>query len=143
MTRAWPETSVRYMREKIYHHRDAIERVEELEMEDAEVALFAYGSVARSAKAALRWGRRQGVKVGLVRPITLWPFPTSAVEHMAAQVRTVIVPEMNLKQMAWEVQAAVKGRAKVVDYGRVDGKLIRPEEIQALIEKEFHYHRFS
>ncbi len=119
-----------YMREKIYHHRDDIERVEELEMEDAEVALFAYGSVARSAKAALRWGRRQGVKVGLVRPITLWPFPTAAVEHMAEQVRTVIVPEMNLRQMAWEVQAAVKGRAKVVDYGRVDGKLIRPEEIQ-------------
>jgi len=133
----------RYLREKIYYHRDAISRVEELEMEDAEVALFAYGSVARSAKAALRWARRQGVKVGLVRPITLWPFPTSAVEHMAEQVRTVIVPEMNLKQMAWEVQAAVRGRAKVVDLGRVDGKLIRPEEIQALIEKEFHYHRFG
>jgi 2-oxoglutarate/2-oxoacid ferredoxin oxidoreductase subunit alpha len=133
----------RYLREKIYFHRDAIERVEEFEMEDAEVALFAYGSVARSAKAAVRWARHQGVKVGLVRPITLWPFPTAAVEHMAAQVRTVIVPEMNLKQMAWEVQAAVRGRAKVVDYGRVDGKLIRPEEIRALIEKEFHYHRFS
>jgi 2-oxoglutarate ferredoxin oxidoreductase subunit alpha len=81
--------------------------------------------------------------VGLVRPITLWPFPTLAVDRMAEQVRTVIVPEMNLKQMAWEVQAAVEGRAKVVDYGRVDGKLIRPEEIPALIAKEFHYHRFS
>jgi 2-oxoglutarate ferredoxin oxidoreductase subunit alpha len=132
-----------YMREKIYHHRDAIVRVEEVEMEDAEVAIFAYGSVARSAKAAMRWARRQGVKVGLVRPITLWPFPTAAVEHMAEQVRSVIVPEMNLKQMAWEVQAAVRGRAKVVDYGRVDGKLIHPGEIQALIEKEFYYHRFS
>jgi 2-oxoglutarate ferredoxin oxidoreductase subunit alpha len=133
----------RYLREKIYYHADAIVRVEELQMEDAEVALFAYGSVARSAKAAMRWARRQGVKVGLVRPITLWPFPTAAVEHMADQVRTVIVPEMNLRQMSWEVQAAVKGRAKVVDYGRVDGKLIRPQEIQALIEKEFYYHRFS
>ncbi len=132
-----------YMREKIYHHRSDIVRVEELEMEDAEVAIFAYGSVARSAKAALRWGRAQGVKVGLVRPITLWPFPTLAVEHMAEQVRSVIVPEMNLQQMSWEVQAAVKGRAKVIDYGRVDGKLIRPQEIQALIEKEFYYHRFS
>jgi len=133
----------RYLREKIYYHGDAIVRVEELEMEDAEVALFAYGSVARSAKAAMRWARRQGVKVGLVRPIVLWPFPTAAVERMAEQVRSVIVPEMNLRQMAWEVQAAVKGRAKVVDYGRVDGKLIRPEEIEALIEEEFYYHRFS
>ena len=132
-----------YLREKIYHHRDAICRVEELEMEDAEVAIFAYGSVARSARAAMKWARGQGVKVGLVRPITLWPFPTNAVDHMADQVRTIIVPEMNLKQMSWEVQAAVGGRAKVVDYGRIDGKLIRPEEIQDLIRREFHYHHFE
>jgi 2-oxoglutarate ferredoxin oxidoreductase subunit alpha len=133
----------RYLREKIYHHRDAITMVEELEMEDAEVAIFAYGSVARSAKAAMRWARAQGVKVGLVRPITLWPFPTPAVDFMAERVRTVIVPELNIRQMSWEVQAAVKGRAKVVDYGRVDGTLIRPEEIQELIKKEFHYHRWE
>ena len=133
----------RYMREKIYHHREEIVRVEEVEMEDAEVAIFAYGSVARSARAALRWARAQGARVGLVRPLTLWPFPTEAVDHMAGQVRTVIVPEMNLRQMAWEVQAAVAGRAKVVDHGRVDGKLIRPEEIQELIRREFHYHRWE
>jgi len=132
-----------YLREKIYHHRDAIARVEELEMEDAEVAIFAYGSVARSARAAMKWARRQGVKVGLVRPITLWPFPMAAVDHMAEQVRTIIVPEMNLKQMSWEVQAAVGGRAKVVDHGRIDGKLIRPEEIQNLIRREFYYHHFE
>jgi 2-oxoglutarate/2-oxoacid ferredoxin oxidoreductase subunit alpha len=132
-----------YMREKIYHHRDDIVAVEELEMEDAEVAIFAYGSVARSARAAMKWARAQGVKVGLVRPLTLWPFPTVAVDTMAEQVRTVIVPEMNLKQMSWEVQAAVGGRARVVDYGRVDGKLIRPEEIQELIRHEFHYHHWS
>jgi 2-oxoglutarate ferredoxin oxidoreductase subunit alpha len=129
----------RYLREKIYHHRDAIVRVEEFEMQDAEVAIFAYGSVARSAKAVVKWARSQGVKVGLVRPITLWPFPTAAVEHMAAQVRTVIVPEMNIKQMSWEVQAAVGGRAKVVDYGRVDGKLITPAEIKELVKGEFYY----
>ena len=75
-----------------------------------------------------------------MRPITLWPFPTAAVEHMAEQVRTVIVPEMNIKQMSWEVQAAVGGRAKVVDYGRVDGKLITPAEIKELVKTEFYYH---
>ena len=112
-------------------------------MEDAEVAIFAYGSVSRSARAAMKWARAQGVKVGLVRPLTLWPFPTHAVDHMAEQVRPVIVPQMNLKQMSWEVQAAVGGRAKVVDYGRVDGKLITPAEIRALVEKEFYYHSFS
>ena len=62
---------------------------------------------------------------------------------MAEQVRTVIVPEMNIKQMSWEVQAAVAGRAKVVDYGRVDGKLITPAEIQELVKKEFYYHAWG
>jgi 2-oxoglutarate ferredoxin oxidoreductase subunit alpha len=132
-----------YLREKIYHHRDAIARVEEFEMEAAEVCIFAYGSVARAARAVVRWARDQDVPVGMVRPITLWPFPTEAVVAMAEQVRTVIVPEMNLKQMSWEVQAAVAGRAKVVDYGRVDGKLITPDEIGDLVKKEFRYHRFS
>lgn len=132
-----------YLREKIYLHRSEIERAEELEMDDAEVAIFAYGSVSRSAKAAMHWARRQGVKVGLVRPIALWPFPTDAVRHMARQVRTVIVPEMNLGQMSWEVQAAIRGAAEVVELGRVDGKLITPEQIQELIKAQFHYHRWE
>jgi len=132
-----------YLREKIYLHRSEIERVEELEMDDAEVAIFAYGSVSRSAKAAMRWARKQGVKVGLVRPVALWPFPTDAVRHMARQVRTVIVPEMNLRQMSWEVQAAIRGEAEVVSLGRVDGKLITPEQIQELIKAQFHYHRWE
>jgi 2-oxoglutarate ferredoxin oxidoreductase subunit alpha len=130
----------RYLREKIYHHRDAIARVENYQMEDAEVAIFAYGSVARSAKAVVKWARAHGAPVGLVRPITLWPFPTLAVDRMAEQVRTVIVPEMNIKQMSWEVQAAVSGRAKVVDFGRVDGKLITPAQIEELVKAEFYYH---
>jgi len=130
----------RYLREKIYHHRDAIARVEEYEMKDAEVAIFAYGSVARSAKAVVKWARANGAPVGLVRPITLWPFPTLAVDRMAERVRTVIVPEMNLKQMSWEVQAAVAGRARVVDFGRVDGKLITPAQIEELVKSEFYYH---
>jgi 2-oxoglutarate ferredoxin oxidoreductase subunit alpha len=132
-----------YLREKIYHHRDAIVKVEDFMMEGAEVAIFAYGSVSRAARAVVRWARDEGLPVGMVRPITLWPFPTLAVDHMAEQVRTVIVPEMNLKQMSWEVQAAVGGRARVVDYGRVDGKLITPDEIKELVKKEFHYHRFG
>jgi 2-oxoglutarate ferredoxin oxidoreductase subunit alpha len=133
----------RFLREKIYRHRDAITRVEEYMMEDAEVAIFAYGSVARSARAVVKWARANGVRVGLVRPITLWPFPTKAVDHMADQVRTVIVPEMNLRQIAWEVRAGVRGRAKVVDYGRVDGKLISPAEIGELVKQEFHYHSWE
>ena len=70
--------------------------------------------------------------------------PDPAVERMAEQVRTVIVPEMNIRQMSWEVQAAVAGRAKVVDCdGRVDGKLITPDEILELVKLEFPYHRWE
>lgn len=141
-----PETASdlgRFLREKIYRHRDEIARVEEFMMEDADVAIFAYGSVARSARAVVKWARAQGVRVGLVRPITLWPFPTRAAERMAEQVRTVIVPEMNLRQIAWEVRAAARGRAKVVDYGRVDGKLISPAEIEELVKREFYYHSWG
>jgi len=130
-----------YLREKIYHHRDAIVRVEEVGMEDAEIALFAYGSVARSAKAAMKAARQKGIRVGLLRPITLWPFPTAAVDRMAERVPTVIVPEMNIRQMAWEVQAAVAGRAKVVDFGRVDGRLITPGQIEDLIHREVDHLR--
>jgi 2-oxoglutarate/2-oxoacid ferredoxin oxidoreductase subunit alpha len=132
-----------YLREKIYHHRDAIVRVEAMEMDGAEVAIFAYGSVSRSARAVVRWARAQGVPVGLVRPLTLWPFPTKAVEAMADQVRTVIVPEMNIKQVSWEVRAAVAGRAAVVDHGRVDGKLIKPDEIKELVRHEFPFHHWE
>jgi 2-oxoglutarate ferredoxin oxidoreductase subunit alpha len=129
-----------YLREKIYHHRDSIVRVEAVEMDDAEVAIFAYGSVSRSARAVVRWARAQGVPLGMIRPLTLWPFPTEAVELMADKVRAVIVPEMNIKQMSWEVRAAVAGRAEVVDYGRVDGRLITPNEIRALVRHEFPLH---
>lgn len=133
----------RYLREKIYHHREAIVRVEETYMEDAEVAIFAYGSVARSAMAVVRWARAQGAPVGLVRPITVWPLPTKAVDRMAEQVRTVIVPEMNIQQMSWEVQAVVAGRAKMVDYGRIDGKLITPAEIKELVKQQFYYRHWE
>ncbi len=130
-----------YLREKIYHHRDAIVRVEEVGTEDAEIGLFAYGSVARSARAAMKAARKKGVRVGLLRPITLWPFPTGAVDRMAEHVETIIVPEMNIRQMAWEVQAAVAGRAKVVDLGRVDGRLITPAQIEELIDREVDHLR--
>lgn len=127
----------RYLREKIYHHRDAIVRVEEVALDDAEVAIFAYGCVARAAKAVVREARREGLPVGLLRPITLWPFPVAPVERVAERVRTIIVPEMNIRQMAWEVQAAVAGRARVVDHGRIDGRVITPEEIMELVRAEF------
>ena len=90
----------RYLREKIYHHRDAIVRVEEFMMEGAEVALFAYGSVARAARAVVALGARPGSpRRPCAADHALAVSRPTAVDRMAEQVRTVIVPEMNLKQI--------------------------------------------
>jgi 2-oxoglutarate ferredoxin oxidoreductase subunit alpha len=89
----------------------------------------AYGSTARSARQALKIARaRYGRKVGLLRLKTLWPFPQAAVERAAEVAQRVIVAEMNLGQIALEVERIV-GRSRVVRVGRADGQTVTPEQI--------------
>ena len=123
---------------KIERHRDAIVEVEQSDCDDAEVAVFAYGSVARAARRAGEEARRMGIRVGLIRPRTLWPFPEHEVQVLAGRVATIIVPEMNLGQMAHEVEWAVRGKCEVTAFGRVDGQPIRPVQILGLIEQAAH-----
>ncbi len=120
---------------KIDRDRDAIVQVTRLELDDAEIGVFAYGSVSRAARQAVQEVRAKGIRAGLMRPLTLWPFPDKEVRELAARVHTVIVPEMNLGQMAHEVEWAVRGACTVVPFGRVDGQPIRPAQIVELIEK--------
>jgi 2-oxoglutarate ferredoxin oxidoreductase subunit alpha len=102
---------------------------EEEGIEDARVLIVAYGSTARSARQAMKQARaRYGRKVGLFRLKTLWPFPEDALERAAADVQRVVVPEMNLGQMALEVERIV-GRSKVLRVGRADGHVISPDQI--------------
>jgi 2-oxoglutarate ferredoxin oxidoreductase subunit alpha len=124
----------RRLTSKIERHRDAIVEVTRLECDDAEIGIFAYGSVARAARQAVQEARQKGIRVGLLRPRTLWPFPDREVRELAERVRTLIVPEMNLGQMAHEVEWAVAGRCRVHSFGRVDGQPIQPKEILGLIE---------
>jgi 2-oxoglutarate ferredoxin oxidoreductase subunit alpha len=121
------------LRQKIENNRRALQDVVEESMEDAEVALFAYGAVARSAKYALREARQRGVRVGLFRPRVIWPFPEEAVRGMLERVKRVIVPEMNQGQMVLEVERVNQGRTEVVSVQRVDGEIIDPREILARI----------
>jgi len=114
---------------KINQHLDEICMWEEDGLEDARSVIVAYGSTARSAKQAIKIARaRYGRKVGLLRLKTLWPFPEDAVEAATEQAGRVIVPEMNLGQMALEVER-ITGRRKVVRVGRADGQTITPEQI--------------
>jgi 2-oxoglutarate ferredoxin oxidoreductase subunit alpha len=114
---------------KIDRHPGEICMWEEDGLEDARVVVVAYGSTARSARQAIKIARaRFGRKVGLLRLKTLWPFPEAVVERAAENAQRVIVAEMNLGQIALEVERVV-GRHKVLRVGRADGQIVTPQQI--------------
>ncbi|MGW8312229.1 MAG: 2-oxoacid:acceptor oxidoreductase subunit alpha [Desulfuromonadales bacterium] len=112
-----------------------IEKNEEYLTEDAEVIIWAYGSTSRSARYAVNELRKQGVKAGLFRPITLWPFPTKRTAELAVQCKAIVVSEMNLGQMVYEVERAAKGNCVVAHEGRVDGEPINPGQIMKKVKE--------
>ncbi len=114
---------------KITQHFQDIQLVKTEFTEDAEVLVVAYGSVARSARRAVAEAREKGVKAGLMQLVTLWPFPRRRLEPLLSQVRAVLVPELNMGQIAREVKRVNQGRAKVETLNRIDGNLITPGEI--------------
>jgi len=118
---------------KVDRATDDIVAVERFLLDDAEVAFFAYGVVARAAKAAVMQARERGLRVGLLRPISLWPFPTEAVAAAAGTVERLIVAEMNLGQMTHEVERAAAGATTVARHLRADGEPITPEELLDLV----------
>ncbi len=107
------------------------QRVETYLTDDADIAIVAFGACARIARSAINEARRQGVKVGLIRPITLWPYPVSAIEECPAKVFLTV--EMNMGQMVEDVRLAVNGRAPVEFFGRTGGVIPSPEEVLAQI----------
>lgn len=104
-------------------------RYEAFDLDDAEWAIVAFGTSGRIAKTAVNQLRAQGMKVGLLRPITLWPFPEQALADLASQVRGLLVVEMNAGQMVHDVRAAVAGQAPVRFHGRMGGAMPIPEDI--------------
>ena len=97
-------------------------------IEDADVIVLTYGGSARAAGAAVKAARAQGLKVGLLKLITLWPFPAQLVIEKTKHAKTVIVPELNCGQLVGEIERYL-GRDKVVSVTRVDGELFKPDEI--------------
>lgn len=119
---------------KVERRREEIVSHEAFHLDDAEVAVLAYGVTARSARAAVRMARSQGIRVGLFRPISLWPFPDLEVEKLAGQVKAIIVTEMNLGQVIYEVERVVRGAASIVAYQKASGEPIHPEEILSAVK---------
>ena len=111
-------------------------RYEEIDCEDAEYLIVAFGSSARIAQKAMEHAREEGIKVGLFRPITLWPFPSKALGERAKQVKGILVVELNSGQMIEDVQLAVKCSVPTEHFGRLGGIVPDPDEvIEALKEK--------
>ena len=111
-------------------------RYEEYQMEDADYILVAFGSSARICNKTVQLAREQGIKVGILRPITLWPFPTKEIAKLADRAKGFLVAELNAGQMIEDVRLAVNGKVPVEHYGRMGGMLFSPDEIlQALKEK--------
>jgi 2-oxoglutarate ferredoxin oxidoreductase subunit alpha len=107
---------------------------EEDGIDEAETLVISYGGAARSAQHAVEQARQRGRRVGFLKLKTIWPFPEKAVERAAERLHRVVVPEMNLGQLALEVERVV-GWRKVRRVNRADGEIIRPEEILAAIER--------
>ncbi|HJN61323.1 MAG TPA: 2-oxoacid:acceptor oxidoreductase subunit alpha [Alphaproteobacteria bacterium] len=114
---------------KIELGREEILKAEEFCLEDAEIVIIAYGCVARAARAAVRNARERGQRVGLFRPITLWPFADERIREFAADGRTLITAEMNMGQIALEVERASGGNCPLLRLNRVDGDTITPGQI--------------
>ena len=109
-------------------------RFAELETDDAELVLIAFGTVGRIAQSVVRQARAEGLKVGLLRPISLWPFPSRRIAELAEQAKGMLVVEMNAGQMLEDVQLAVEGRVPVRFYGRMGGVVPFPDEILGALQ---------
>lgn len=110
-------------------------RYEEIMTEDAEYLIVAYGLSARISHKVVILAREKGVKLGLLRPITLWPFPTLPIAKLANQVKGMMTVELNAGQMIEDVRLAVNGKVKVGHYGRMGGIIPSPEEVLEKFEE--------
>lgn len=110
-------------------------RYREYFLDDAEIVVIGFGTAGRIALSAVRIARAEGIKVGLLRPITLSPYPYPQIEKIVNTARSILVVEMNTGQMLEDVQRAVKGRIPIEFYGRMGGMVPFPDEILAEIHR--------
>jgi len=124
-------------RQERYRMVEASEvRYEEYLCEDADYLIVAFGSAARISQKAVETLREEGIKVGMLRPITLWPFPTEVIANYADKVKSMLTVELNAGQMIEDVKLAVNGKVPVLHYGRMGGIVPNPEEIVDALKKQ-------
>ena len=121
--------------DKIEINNDLVESFEDVDCKDAEVVVVALGVVGRAARKAVRELRAQGVKVGLFRPITLWPFPTKSFRKATKKAKHFVVAEMNAGQLILEIGAAKVDKQSVSGLNRFDGVPISPSQIVTSVKE--------
>lgn len=126
---------IRRIHDKLDRAAARLELIQETLLDDAEVAVVAYGSSARAAESAVKEARARGIKAGLLTIRCIWPFPAAAISRLAERVSAILVPEMNLGQLVGEVERAAAGRAPVKLLSKVGGELFGPDEIRNAIEE--------
>lgn len=110
-------------------------RYETTDVEDADYIIVAFGSAARISHKAMEIARKRGDKVGLFRPITVWPFPYKEIGDLAKQAKGILVVEINAGQMVFDVRSAVEGKVPVDHFGRMGGIVPDPDEIIEALDK--------
>ncbi len=125
-----------HLQEKYKTIRENEVRYETKFMDDADYMIVAFGSAARIAEKTIELARKQGIKVGLLRPITLWPFPTKEIEAAAKKVKGILVAEINAGQMVEDVRLAINGSVPVEHYGRLGGIVPEPEEMVNVLKEK-------
>lgn len=110
-------------------------RFEEFQVDDAEYLLVAYGSSSRICQKAIELARAEGIKVGLLRPITLFPYPTVEIQRLVPHLKAVMAVEMSAGQMVEDVRLAVNGKIPVTHYGRLGGMIPSPNEVVDALKK--------
>jgi 2-oxoglutarate ferredoxin oxidoreductase subunit alpha len=133
-----PEICEKLMRrviDKVELDKDNIMTWEEIDTDDAEIVVISYGGLAACAEAAVADARAKGIKAGLFRPITIWPFPGEKVLALSKKAKQIIVCELNGGQLLLEIERVVKGNCPIDFMGRLNGSVIEPDEILARIEE--------
>jgi 2-oxoglutarate ferredoxin oxidoreductase subunit alpha len=129
------EWNVKRLVNKIRNHRDEIIQLEEKDLEDAEVVVVSYGISARTSLWPIALARKEGIKVGYLRLITVWPFPEERIRKLAKKVRAIVVPELNMGQIIREVERCAAGQALVFGANRPGGDVLEAQDVLNVIRK--------
>jgi len=123
------EWNIKRLVKKIRLHRDEIIQLEERHLEDAEIIVVSYGISARTSLWPIEQAQKEGIRIGYLRLITVWPFPEERIRALAKNIRAFVVPEINDGQILREVERCAAGQAQVIGVNRLGGDILEPQQV--------------